>query len=101
MIRGTMPTFTITINGIELSEMHAIHVTFKSDSTILDLTESDNMEINENTISIWLTQEQSLSLKETAQTSLQVNGLTVDNKRWASNIATIVVKRQLLDEVIE
>lgn len=99
MIRGTTPTIQITVNGIDLSDTHSVHVTIAQTGTKTKDFSGENIEIEGQVISVWLTQEQSLSLR-TGMLELQVNGLDALGRRWASAIQTVNVNTQLYGEVI-
>ena len=97
MIRGTTPTLKLQLQDIDLSLMHEIHVTIKQGAVKQDIADP---EIDGDYINIYFTQEQSLAFTVGTPVEVQVNGLTANNERWASEIATVNIGRQLLDEVI-
>ena len=103
MIRGTTPTFRLTISGgVDLSEADHVYVTIRQGQTDINLTDSE-LEIDENVISCWLTQEKSLQLTEGAKAKVQVNWTYDDDgvvKRAATVVKEIVIGEQLLRRVL-
>lgn len=97
MIRGTTPTFILTLSGVDLDLCHSIHITLRQKEKIIDITE---FERDGNQLSVWLNQEQSLKLNKSSKLELQVNGLTSANHRWATKIVTLEIFDQLLNGVI-
>jgi len=99
MIRGTTPTIQITVTGIDLSTTQSVHVTIAQTGSKIKDFSGESIEIEGQVISVWLTQEQSLSLR-TGMLEIQVNGLDALGRRWASAIQTVSVNTQLYGEVI-
>lgn len=96
MYRGTTPTLTLTFpEGTDFSGS-AVYVSF-SDQKRNELIRMENPPIEDNVISIFLTQEQTLSLP--TYVLIQVNW-TYGNKRACSNIVSIDTKRNLINEVL-
>ena len=101
MRKGTMPTFKFT-GDIDLSSQTNIHVTFAQDnSVVLDIADSDteHLSIEDNSISVWLEESVSLGLL-IGKMEIQINGLSASGKRWASNIMSVPVTKNLLTEPI-
>lgn len=74
MIRGTTPTFRLTISGdVDLTKAEHIWITIKQPNVEIQLTEGDYELVSEKVIDCWLTQEESLKLTESAKAKLQVN----------------------------
>src|SRR5574344_542235 len=69
MIRGTTPTFTITINGAKVSSLGVIYVTLKQGTVQYDLTPTV---VDDSTISVTLTQAQTLSFVAGTYAYIQV-----------------------------
>lgn len=96
MYRGVTPTLTLTFpEGTDFSGS-AVYVSF-SDQKRNELIRMENPPIEDNVISIFLTQEQTLALP--AYVLIQVNW-TYGNKRACSNIVSIDTKRNLINEVL-
>lgn len=106
MIRGTTPTFRLTISGdVDLTEADRIWITIRQPKVNIELTEGDYELATGKIINCWLTQEQSLLLAENAKAKLQVNwtypldssGLV---KRCATRVKEILVSEQLIGRVL-
>lgn len=109
--RGTTPTIKLTLNKknesdpeIDLSIAEDIYVTFSKTYQIkLFDKKGDDLEIDGNDIYIYLTQEETLGLKE--KLLVQVNWTYIDDlthkkKRASSTIKSISMDPNLLNEVI-
>ena len=105
MIRGTTPTFRLTVKGIEdLTLADHVYVTIQQGPVTLTLT-GDELEINENVISCYLTQDKSMQLIEQQKAKLQVNWTYAPDssgivKRAATRVKEIVIGEQLLRRVL-
>ena len=96
MYRGVTPTLTLTFpQGTDFSGS-AVYVSF-SDQKRNELIRMENPPIEDNVISIFLTQEQTLSLP--TYVLIQVNW-TYGNKRACSNIVSFDTKKNLINEVL-
>lgn len=96
MYRGTTPTLTLTFpEGTDFSGS-TVYVSL-SDQKRNELIRIENPPIEDNVISIFLTQEQTLALPN--YVLIQVNW-TYGNKRACSNIVSIDTKRNLISEVL-
>ena len=101
MRRGTTPTLSITVTGLSVSDLKTIYVTFKQgDIELTKTTEDVSIDDYYNTISVPLTQED--TLKFNGNVSVQIRGLLADDvTAIASKIKTISMDKILLDGVIE
>lgn len=96
MYRGTTPTLTLTFpEGTDFSGS-TVYVSL-SDQKRNELIRIENPPIEDNIVSIFLTQEQTLALPN--YVLVQVNW-TYGNKRACSNIVSIDTKRNLISEVL-
>lgn len=98
MRQGTTPTIQITINDIDLNEMQNIYVVFEQNGYILK-KESSDLDIEGNTISVSLSQEETLNFKE-GTCNIQLRMITKVGVAIASPIKTTKVYRVLNKEVI-
>lgn len=104
MYKGTTPTFTLTLpEEVDLTQASNVYVTFtrKDKSILLNKTGSD-LEIDANTVSIYLNQEETLKFPE-GHILIQINwtyteGTTV--KRACSEQASVYIKGNLYEAVI-
>ena len=105
MIRGTTPTFRLTVNGIaDLSEADHVYVTIQQGPATLTLT-GDELEIENNVIFCYLTQEKSLQLVERQKAKIQVNwtyndAVGTQARRAATVVKEINIGEQLLRRVL-
>ena len=105
MIRGTTPTFRLTVKGIEdLTLADHVYVTIQQGPTTLTLT-GDELEIDENVICCYLTQEKSLQLIERQKAKIQVNWTYAPDgdgivKRAATVVKEITIGEQLVKKVL-
>lgn len=105
MIQGTTPTFTFKIkdNTVDLSEATNVYVTLAQGIKLIEKQGSD-LQIDGATVSVWLTQEESLKLTEGINVEVQVNWTYSDGdqlRRAATVVKSISVNKQLLKRVIE
>ena len=107
MIKYTTPTITLTIEGVDLSAQD-VYVTLQQGN--LELTKSGSdltidtetvQQITNTDISFTLTQEESALFKFNASVSVQVNWISAQGVRAATEIKKLNVMDNLLDEVIE
>ena len=98
---GTTPTFVLTFgaqSGVDLTQAANVYVTFESGLNTITKTGTDLI-IEEKSVSVTLTQEETLPM--ISPVSIQVNWITQDNKRLASEVVKCDLSRQLLMEEIE
>lgn len=99
MYRGTTPTLTLTLpEGTDFTDTN-VYVTLSDENkrNALTITE-DGLEIADNVISVWLSQEQTLNLPR--RVLVQVNWTYGDGQRACSNIVSFNTSRNLIDEVL-
>lgn len=104
MVRGTTPTYILKLpKEIDLSIADDVYVTFSNQQFQILLTKSgSDLEIEENKVSVFLTQEETLSMPR-GEVYVQVNWLYLDGatrKRACTKIKEVPVKRNLIDEVL-
>ena len=97
MRRGTTPTHTFTLSiGSEI--IKKVRIIYEQSGFKLF---KDDYTIEENTVSVTLTQNESLSFKDNIPARVQLKVLTTDDKVLVSDIMTFVVRECFDDEVIE
>ena len=101
MYKGTTPTFVFTFEDFDPTTADEIILTLSADkrTPIIEIAKAD-MSVDETSISVWLSQEETLSFP-TGNVFCQFNFVFEDGQRVASNIGTIVWNRNLHSEVIE
>ena len=105
MINYTTPSITLEVEGADLTSQD-VYVTIVQGSIELTksgqaLTVSYDSEQDTSTIVFVLSQEESAQFAFSRSAQLQVNFINSSGVRDATNIATIDVLKNLLDEVIE
>lgn len=106
MIRGTTPTFTFTIrnNDVDLTEANNVYVSLVQGNKEIVKTGED-LEIAARTVSVWLTQTESMSLAEGSNAEVQINWTYIDmndtTRRAATKVKAIPINKQLLRRVVE
>ena len=106
MINYTTPTITLTVEGVDISandiyvslEQGKIELT-KSGSDLIVTTDTHG-QVTDTVITFTLTQEESATFNFGKSVSVQVNYISAQGVRDATEIKTIGVMRNLLDEVI-
>lgn len=99
--RGTTPTFTLTLRDttIDLGAAQSVYVTFRQAKRILTKTNNE-LDINGNIVSVYLSQAETLGFTENAQTEVQINWVYGDGSRGATKIARVMFGEQLIPEVL-
>ena len=109
-VRGTTPDYELIIEGYDLTGA-TVHVTFSEGRLRIDKTGNDlnisvttetrdGVEVTISTITLSLTQRETLYLQEGAA-SIQVKWINSDGKVLATEIAAANITRALLDKVVE
>ena len=95
IIKGTTPTFVFSFTDFDPTTAEKIIASF---SNGLEITEAD-MDITTESISVWLSQEQSLSMPQGGVT-VQINFLFADGQRVATSAEKIDWENNLHNEVM-
>lgn len=101
MIRGTTPTFILTLDddNIDLTLAQNVYVTFAQTGKTLTKTGED-LEIQPKQINVYLSQEETLAFIFSSM-EIQVNWTFADGRRASTDIKKIQLDRNLLNEVLE
>ena len=102
MYRGTTPTLKIEVEGVEVTDLilDRTMITLKQKEKEVTKSGSDiAVDENENTLSITLTQEETLSFDD-GMAQLQVRATLENGAVMASNIVTDSIGHILLDGTI-
>lgn len=101
MIRGTTPTFKLRLKdtSIDLTKADNIYVSFSQKSVRL-MKSGEDLEVNENEVDVYLTQEESLKFVD-GEVEIQINWTYDDGSRACTNIVTINVSKNLIGRVLE
>ena len=96
MVRGSTPKHTFTL-PIPTSTVKKVRITYEQlGREILEKTE-DDVKMEENTITLRLTQSETLKFKENKDARIQLKVLTNSGDLLPSQIFTVTVK-EILDE---
>ena len=103
MIRGTTPTFRLTINddSVDLTQAEHVYVTFKQGCGISLSNTGSDVEVQAKQVDVYLAQKETL-LFRTGQLDIQLNW-TYDQgqQRACSRVVTIEVEDNLIGRVIK
>ena len=104
MIRGTTPTFTLTVGDseLDLSQASNVYVTVTQGNKRVTKTGSA-LTISGNVVSCYLSQTETLAFKAGQAAEIQVNWIYTEGsatKRAATDPKQIIVGFQLLPEVL-
>lgn len=103
--RGTTPTFTLTLpalSGVDLTNATSVYATFstsKSGGKVITKSGED-LDVQPLSVGVFLSQSETLSFS-VGDIYIQLNWLSPDGKRYATDIATYKISEQLLQKVIE
>lgn len=99
MYRGTTPTITLSFPEGTSFANTTVYVSLSDDrrNEVMRVTDGD-LSIEDNTISLYLTQEQTLALPPIVL--IQVNWTYGTGERACSNIVSFDTKRNLINEVL-
>ena len=108
MVNYTTPTITLKVEDVNISSGYDVYATLeqgkykltKSGSDLTLTTETVQQHTN-TIITFELSQEESASFDYSRYVNVQVNWINSSGKRAATEIKTIEVMRNLLNEVIE
>lgn len=95
IIKGTTPTIVFKFTGFDPTEAEKILVTFSNGLEI----DEEYMDITTKSISVWLSQEQTLAMMQ-GSTTVQVNFLFQDGQRVATQPERIEWSNNLHNEVM-
>lgn len=107
MRRGTTPTITVSVSGLDLSSLATIYLTLKQilddDSEIIITKYGDMLDIDydKETVSYRLTQEETLRFEPGKSIQVQIRAIDDYETAFASPIKLITVDDVLLNEVIK
>lgn len=102
MINYTTPTISLIVEDVDITA-HDIYVTLEQGTTELIKTGSDltvSTDDGDTSIIFTLTQEESASFDYNNRAAVQVNWITSQGVRSATEIKSIGVMRNLLDKVV-
>lgn len=102
MINYTTPTISLIVEDVDITA-HDIYVTLVQGTTEIIKTDSDltvSTDDGDTSIIFTLTQEESASFDYNNRAAVQVNWITSQGVRSATEIKSIGITKNLLDKVI-
>lgn len=102
MIRGTTPTYTLVIPGEDLTNQR-VFVTVKQGKKEINKRRDDLIvaaDAEGSTVVLTLSQEETLSLKENAETLVQARWIDANGVAGATESSPLTVGKVLNEEVI-
>lgn len=102
MIRGTTPTFRLTVNDntVDLTDAVNVYATFKQGCGISLTKTGSDVVVEDRTVSVYLAQKETLLFRE-GPCDIQLNWTYEDGRRACSNIIRIDVGENLIGKVIK
>lgn len=98
--QGTTPTFVLTLpEGYDLTQASKVTASFRCSGVQVDV-ETPDLVLTATTATAQLTQEQTLAWEHGSALKVQLNWLTEDGARLASEVWEGVIDEQLLTEVM-
>lgn len=100
MKRGTTPTFTLSLDGIDFELLNTIYVTFKQDNNVITKSNADiTLDAQNNLINVSLTQAETLSFRQ-GYVYIQLRAVTKGGNAVATDIVRIDASGILKEGVI-
>lgn len=101
MRRGTTPTITVNVDGIDFEDVSHWYISIKQGSYVLTKTEDDiELKEDEHVAEVPLSQEETLNLRS-GMAEIQIRLSLKDGSKVASDIKELLVDSILYDEEIE
>lgn len=107
-VRATTPTFTFTIKdkSVDLTQALNVYVTLEQTDTLEITKTGADLTVESRVVKMWLTQRESMSLKSGQMLYIQINWTYLDTdgvtvRRASTEVGTIAVTTQLLDEILD
>ena len=100
MIRGTTPTHNFIL-PIDTNTIKCVRVTYAQNDKVILTKEATDCTLSGNTVSVKLTQEDTLALDCHYEVDIQVRALTLGNDALASDIYRVSVAKCLDGGVLE
>ena len=97
MKRGTTPTHIFTVD-VDLTQATVIYLTYKQGSTTVIERDKTEMTVTSDSITVELTQEETLALNTSNAIQIQIRAGFNDGSRIASDILTISPAGEILKD---
>ena len=99
MIRGTTPTHVFTL-PFDTSLVKTLQIIYKQKSDVMLTKGNEDCMLEGDTVTVKLTQADTLSFDYSKPVEIQVRVLTIDAEALVSNIVRVRVEQCLNDEVL-
>lgn len=101
MVRGTTPTFQLTLTDqtVDLTQAEHVYATFKQLNTTITKTGED-LTVTPHEVDVYLSQEDTLKFLE-KEVEVQLNWTYYDGRRACSKVKTVNVDRNLEGRVLQ
>lgn len=100
MRRLTTPTHVFELNGIDMTTVKKIKITYSQQKNVILEKRDDDLTIDRSSVSVKLTQEDTKKFSANYPVEMQLRILTVGDDALASDILTAGVMSVLDDEVM-
>ena len=104
MIIGTTPTFTLKVTDDETLDFNSaehIYFTIRQGSVSYTKQDEDITIVNEYTVQVTLSQEETLSFKYGLDAQVQLNWTYENGARAATKVMSVTLGKNLIREVLE
>lgn len=102
MRRGSTPTLVLTVDEVDLTQMKNLSVTFSQIGKTLKKYKGDEaLVIEPHSISVTLTQEETLSFKSSYPVEVQIKMQTQEGKVFPTTVERVPVTAILDEEVMK
>ena len=101
MIRGTTPTFTLTLadDTVDLTQAVNVYATFKQGAVVITKTGAD-LEVSEHSVDVYLDQSETLKFAP-GNLQIQLNWTYAQGRRACTNIVSIGIDKNLIGSVLQ
>ena len=104
IITGTTPTLTLHVSddeNLDFNEANQIYFTIRQGSVKYTKTSEDIYIVDEHTLQVSFTQEETLSFRYNLEAKVQLNWTYENGIRAATKVKTITLSENLIREVLE
>ena len=99
MIRGTTPTHRFTL-PIDTGLLRCVRIIYAQNDEVIFIKDTGDCTLEENTIAVTLTQEETFMIDCHKYLQIQIRALTLNDEALASQVLRVEVEKCLDSEVI-
>lgn len=100
MIRGTTPTYTFEV-PVDMASIKSVRITYAQGRNIVLTKQIEDCTMQDGTITVTLTQQETLRFAESANVGIQLRVLMDDGLALSTSVMYVTVGACLDNEVIE